>query len=131
MAEPPLPVEPPVETAEQPAPQASTRTVSLARTRTGRGAVVPTSTLVIDETLEPLSVRRVAVALTLIAGPGSLAGRPVHSGVARRGRSHTHADVVDHRPSVLVDLWDDLILPPETRTAWQPLIDEATGQGAR
>lgn len=33
--------------------------------------------------------------------------------------------------ALLVDLWDELILPPETRTAWQPLIDEATGQGAR
>ncbi|RXR22041.1 hypothetical protein EQW78_15610 [Oerskovia turbata] len=55
IAAPPLPAEPPVETAEQPAPQASTRTVSLARTGTGRGSVVPTSPLVIDETLEPLA----------------------------------------------------------------------------
>lgn len=34
--------------------------------------------------------------------------------------------------ALLVDLWDDLILPHETRSAWQPLVDEIlTGAGAR
>jgi hypothetical protein len=30
--------------------------------------------------------------------------------------------------ALLVDLWDDLVLPPDVRRAWQPLIDRAVAR---
>lgn len=33
--------------------------------------------------------------------------------------------------ALLVDLWEELILPPETRAAWQPLVDAATNADLR
>ena len=42
--------------------------------------------------------------------------------VLREGRPADIADIVDG--ALLVDLWDDLVLPRRIRAAWQPLIDE-------
>lgn len=42
--------------------------------------------------------------------------------VLREGRPDDIAAVVDG--SLLVDLWDELVLPRRIRQAWQPLIDE-------
>ena len=43
--------------------------------------------------------------------------------VLREGRPADIASVVDG--ALLVDLWEDLVLPRRVRAAWQPLIDGA------
>jgi hypothetical protein len=45
--------------------------------------------------------------------------------VLREGRPADIADLVDG--ALLVDLWDELVLPRRLRHAWQPLIDEVHG----
>ncbi len=42
--------------------------------------------------------------------------------VLREGRPDDIAGIVDG--ALLVDLWDELVLPRRIRAAWQPLIDE-------
>lgn len=46
--------------------------------------------------------------------------------VLREGRPEDIESIVDG--ALLVDLWDELVLPRRLRTAWQPLIDEAVGR---
>lgn len=46
--------------------------------------------------------------------------------VLREGRPEDIESIVDG--ALLVDLWDDLVLPRQLRTVWQPLIDEAVGR---
>jgi transcriptional regulator with XRE-family HTH domain len=56
----------------------------------------------------------------------------------RRGRARCYETVIregtpdDIRTyidgALLVDLWDDLVLPPDVRRAWQPLIDRAVAR---
>lgn len=53
----------------------------------------------------------------------------VYRAVLVEGNDSDILDFIDG--ALLVDLWDDLILPPETRAAWQPLVDEATGRSVR
>lgn len=45
--------------------------------------------------------------------------------VLREGGPDDIAGVVDG--ALLVDLWDELVLPRKIRAAWQPLIDEVRG----
>lgn len=45
----------------------------------------------------------------------------VYEAVLREGRPADIASIVDG--ALLVDLWDDLVLPRRLRHAWQPLID--------
>ncbi len=47
----------------------------------------------------------------------------VYETVLREGRPEDIEALVD--ATLLVDLWDDLVLPRQIRSAWQPLIDEA------
>jgi hypothetical protein len=47
--------------------------------------------------------------------------------VLREGRPADIESIVDG--ALLVDLWTDLVLPRQLRTAWQVLIDEAVGRG--
>lgn len=49
----------------------------------------------------------------------------VYEVVLREGRPVDIEAIVDG--ALLVDLWDDLVLPKRLRTAWQPLIDAAGG----
>ncbi|HMS88613.1 MAG TPA: helix-turn-helix transcriptional regulator [Acidimicrobiales bacterium] len=49
-----------------------------------------------------------------------------YEAVLREGRPEDIASIVDG--ALLVDLWDDLVLPRRLRTAWQPLIDEVVGR---
>ena len=49
----------------------------------------------------------------------------VYETVLREGRPGDIAGLVDG--ALLVDLWDELVLPRQLRAAWQPLIDEARG----
>jgi transcriptional regulator with XRE-family HTH domain len=45
--------------------------------------------------------------------------------VLREGRPVDIESVVDG--ALLVDLWDELVIPKQLRTAWTPLVDEASG----
>ena len=47
----------------------------------------------------------------------------VYEVVLREGDAHDLTSYIDG--ALLVDLWDDLVLPSEVRRAWQPLIDKA------
>lgn len=49
-----------------------------------------------------------------------------YEAVLREGRPEDIESIVDG--ALLVDLWDDLVLPRRLRTVWQPLIDEAVGR---
>lgn len=46
--------------------------------------------------------------------------------VLREGRPEDIESIVDG--ALLVDLWDDLVLPRRLRTVWRPLIDQAVGR---
>lgn len=46
--------------------------------------------------------------------------------VLREGRPTDIESILDG--ALLVDLWDDLVLPRRLRTVWQPLIDETVGR---
>mgnify|MGYP000881659447 CR=1 FL=1 len=46
--------------------------------------------------------------------------------VLREGRPIDIESIVDG--ALLVDLWDDLVLPRRVRTVWQPLIDQVVGR---
>lgn len=48
-----------------------------------------------------------------------------YEAVLREGRPVDIESIVDG--ALLVDLWTDLVIPRQLRTAWQPLIDEAVG----
>jgi transcriptional regulator with XRE-family HTH domain len=50
----------------------------------------------------------------------------VYEVVLREGRAEDIESIIDG--ALLVDLWDDLVIPGRLRRAWQPLIDEATGR---
>lgn len=52
----------------------------------------------------------------------------VYEIVLREGTSQDIADIIDG--ALLVDLWPDLILPPQVRQAWQPLIESVRGEPA-
>jgi len=43
--------------------------------------------------------------------------------VLREGRGEDIAALVDG--TLLLELWDDLVLPPDIRAAWQPVVDDA------
>jgi transcriptional regulator with XRE-family HTH domain len=45
--------------------------------------------------------------------------------VLREGTADDIESIVDG--ALLVDLWEELVLPQRLRAAWQPLIDEVTG----
>lgn len=47
--------------------------------------------------------------------------------VLREGRPADIESIVDG--ALLVDLWDDLVLPRQLRSAWQPVIEQAVGRG--
>lgn len=49
----------------------------------------------------------------------------IYETVLREGRPEDIEAIVDG--TLLIDLWDDLVLPRRIRSAWQPLIDEARG----
>jgi hypothetical protein len=49
-----------------------------------------------------------------------------YEAVLREGRPEDIESIVDG--ALLVDIWDDLVLPRRLRTAWQPLIFEAVGR---
>jgi transcriptional regulator with XRE-family HTH domain len=49
-----------------------------------------------------------------------------YEAVLREGRPEDIESIVDG--ALLVDLWEDLVLPRRLRTVWQPLIDEAVGR---
>jgi transcriptional regulator with XRE-family HTH domain len=49
----------------------------------------------------------------------------VYEVVLREGRPIDIESIVDG--ALLVDLWDELVLPKRLRSAWQPLIDAARG----
>jgi transcriptional regulator with XRE-family HTH domain len=49
--------------------------------------------------------------------------------VLREGRPADIESIVDG--ALLVDQWNDLVLPRRIRDEWQPLIDEITGDAAR
>jgi transcriptional regulator with XRE-family HTH domain len=46
--------------------------------------------------------------------------------VLREGRPADIESIVDG--ALLVDLWDEMVVPKRLRTAWQPIIDEVTGR---
>jgi hypothetical protein len=58
-----------------------------------------------------------------------LADRPqrarVYEAVLREGLPADIESIVDG--ALLVDLWDELVLPRRLRAAWGPVIDEARG----
>ncbi|MDZ7733546.1 MAG: helix-turn-helix transcriptional regulator [Acidimicrobiia bacterium] len=49
----------------------------------------------------------------------------VYETALREGRPRDIEALVDG--TLLVDLWEDIVLPRQLRAAWQPLIDEARG----
>lgn len=49
-----------------------------------------------------------------------------YESVLREGRPEDIESIVDG--ALLVDLWDEVVLPRQLRKAWQPLIDEAVGR---
>jgi transcriptional regulator with XRE-family HTH domain len=50
-----------------------------------------------------------------------------YEAILREGRRQDIEHFVDG--ALLVDAWDDLVLPRAVRAAWQPVIDEARGDG--
>lgn len=49
-----------------------------------------------------------------------------YEAVLREGQPEDIESIVDG--ALLVDLWDEVVLPRQLRKAWQPLIDEAVGR---
>jgi hypothetical protein len=49
----------------------------------------------------------------------------VYEVVLREGRPIDIESIIDG--ALLVDLWDELVVPKRLRSAWQPLIDAARG----
>lgn len=50
-----------------------------------------------------------------------------YEAILREGRRRDVERYIDG--ALLVEAWDDLVLPRDVRAAWQSVIDEARGQG--